>query len=107
MVPAITYFRTFRHYHWPEELNGRVRNGNECFLLGKVTGKRARRRRSRRSVLVYQRGSGIKRTWCTQRGAWRVRDHTSCVFARRLDADRVASRRGSKWSSIRPLVLVS
>ena len=44
--PAMTYFRTFRHYHRPEELNGRVRNGNVCFLLGKVTGKRPGRRQS-------------------------------------------------------------
>jgi hypothetical protein len=43
MVPAITYFRTFRHYHRPEKLNDRVRNGNVCFLLGKVTGERAER----------------------------------------------------------------
>ena len=39
MIPAITYFRTGRHYHRPRELNCRVRNGNECGLLGKVTGK--------------------------------------------------------------------
>jgi hypothetical protein len=45
MVPAITYFRTFQHYHRPEKLNDRVRNGNVCFLLGKVTGERAERRR--------------------------------------------------------------
>lgn len=39
MIPAITYFRTCRHYHRPQELNCRVRNGNECGLLGKFTGK--------------------------------------------------------------------
>jgi hypothetical protein len=38
MIPAITYFRTCGHYHRPEELNDRVRNGNECDLPGKVTG---------------------------------------------------------------------
>ena len=38
MFPAITYFRTSMHYHWPRKLNGRVRNGNVCFLVGIVTG---------------------------------------------------------------------
>jgi hypothetical protein len=61
MVPAITYFRTFRHYHRPEKLNNRVRNGNVCFLLGKVTGDRPGHWRTNASGLVYQRGSGIKR----------------------------------------------
>ena len=37
--PAITCFRAGRHYHRPEELNDRVRNGNECDLRGIVTGK--------------------------------------------------------------------
>ena len=41
-IPAITYFRTFQHYHWPCELNGRVRNGNVCFLADKSPGKRRR-----------------------------------------------------------------
>ena len=27
------------HYHGPQVLNGRVRNGNGCFHLGMVTGK--------------------------------------------------------------------
>jgi hypothetical protein len=36
----MTYFRTFRHYHRLKGLNGRVRNGNECFPPEKVTGKR-------------------------------------------------------------------
>ena len=36
--PAITYFHAFRHYHRLQELNGRVRNGNVCFLLHMVTG---------------------------------------------------------------------
>ena len=27
------------HYHWPQVLNGRVRNGNGCGHLGMVTGK--------------------------------------------------------------------
>ena len=40
MFPAITYFRTGGHYHRPCKLNGRVRNGNVCFLAGKVTGIR-------------------------------------------------------------------
>lgn len=40
MFPAITYFRTGGHYHRPCELNGRVRNGNVCFLTGIVTGIR-------------------------------------------------------------------
>ena len=34
----MTYFHAFRHYRWPHQLNGRVRNGNVCFLMGKVTG---------------------------------------------------------------------
>ena len=38
-IPAMTYFRTCGHYHRPRELNGRVRNGNECDLTRKVTGK--------------------------------------------------------------------
>ena len=38
MIPAITYFRTGRHYHRLQELNCRVRNGNECGLLDIVTG---------------------------------------------------------------------
>lgn len=37
--PAITYFRTGGHYHRPQQLNGRVRNGNACGLLGIVTGR--------------------------------------------------------------------
>ena len=36
--PAITYFHAGRHYHRPHELNGRVRNGNVCFLMRMVTG---------------------------------------------------------------------
>lgn len=40
MFPAITYFRTGGHYHRPQKLNGRVRNGNVCGLLGMVTGIR-------------------------------------------------------------------
>ena len=35
----MTYFRTCGHYHRPRELNGRVRNGNECDLTRMVTGK--------------------------------------------------------------------
>jgi hypothetical protein len=38
--PAMTYFRTFRHYHRPWQLNGRVRNGNACDLPSMVTGSR-------------------------------------------------------------------
>ncbi len=38
-IPAITYFRTGRHYHRPRKLNCRVRNGNECCLSGMFTGK--------------------------------------------------------------------
>ena len=40
--PAITYFRTFGHYHRPRLLNGSVRNGNACFQPGMVTGKTRR-----------------------------------------------------------------
>ena len=29
----------YSHYHWPQVLNGRVRNGNGCGHLGMVTGK--------------------------------------------------------------------
>ena len=35
----MTYFRAGGHYHRPQELNDRVRNGNAWCLLGKVTGK--------------------------------------------------------------------
>ena len=38
-IPAITYSRADWHYHGPQALNGRVRNGNGCFHLGMVTGK--------------------------------------------------------------------
>ena len=38
--PAITCFRTLRHYHRLWKLNGRVRNGNECDLPDMVTGIR-------------------------------------------------------------------
>lgn len=34
----MTYFHAVRHYHRPHELNGRVRNGNVCFLMRMVTG---------------------------------------------------------------------
>ena len=40
----MTYFRAGGHYHRPQELNDRVRNGNECDPLSKVTGKDIRRR---------------------------------------------------------------
>ena len=36
------------HYHGPQVLNGRVRNGNGCIHLGMVTGKAPK----------YQKGSG-------------------------------------------------
>lgn len=36
--PATTYFRAVLHYHRPLELNGRVRNGNVCFLKCRITG---------------------------------------------------------------------
>ena len=55
MIPAITYFRTFRHYHRLKGLNGRVRNGNECFPLGKVTGKKPGRGVSRVPGLYQNR----------------------------------------------------
>ena len=42
MNPAMTYFRTGGHYHRPQKLNCRVRNGNECFLQGMFTGKTCR-----------------------------------------------------------------
>ena len=45
MIPAMTYFRTGGYYHRPYELNGRVRNGNVCFLTGIVTGKPQTRQR--------------------------------------------------------------
>ena len=34
----MTYFHACQHYHRPQELNGRVRNGNVCFLMRMVTG---------------------------------------------------------------------
>lgn len=36
--PATTYFRTFRHYHQLQLLDGRVRDGNEYCQLDMVTG---------------------------------------------------------------------
>ena len=42
LIPAMTYFRTGMHYHRPQKLNERVRNGNECFQLGIVTGNAQR-----------------------------------------------------------------
>ena len=38
-LPAITYSRACRHYHWPWMLNGRVRNGNGCDHPGMFTEK--------------------------------------------------------------------
>lgn len=60
MIPAITYFRAGRHYHRPRELNCRVRNGNECDLLGKVTGNSPARQPVSRphSLAVFTKGSG-------------------------------------------------
>jgi hypothetical protein len=137
VVPAITYFRTFQHYHRPEELNDRVRNGNVCFLLGKVTGERQGRRRPAGSCLVRglqfreghaehgRRGYWIPGTRYIKEAA--VQWHRSVVIgglvrggpttgtlvaARRSEMirtsciDKKLSRRKSKWSSIRPLVLV-
>ena len=34
----MTYFHAGQHYHRLHELNGRVRNGNVCFLMRMVTG---------------------------------------------------------------------
>ena len=39
----------YSHYHGPQVLNGRVRNGNGCGHLGMVTGKTHVRLRLRRS----------------------------------------------------------
>ena len=36
------YFRTLRHYHRPDGLDDRVRNGNEYFTVCMVTGKHLR-----------------------------------------------------------------
>ncbi len=111
MVPAITYFRTFQHYHRPEELNDRVRNGNECFPPGKVTGKRQERRRPARTCLGIKEGAVKRHLQTSPAGpgrAKRRRRVLSCGNGpRNLHGARRASRRESKWSSIRPLVLVS
>lgn len=62
MIPAITYFRTGRHYHRLQGLNCRVRNGNECGPPDMVTGKSRERKLEllpgRTSLAVYTNGSG-------------------------------------------------
>jgi hypothetical protein len=37
--PGDNLLSRYSHYHRPQLLNGRVRNGNGCFQLGMVTGK--------------------------------------------------------------------
>jgi hypothetical protein len=96
MIPAMTYFRTFRHYHRPKELNGRVRNGNECFLPGKVTGKRARGRRTSRRVLnpKRERSSGIRRRRPGRRpGAIAPDTQKRSLAFETLERDRVLEQR--------------
>ena len=39
-IPGDTYFRACGHYHRLGKLNGRVRDGNGCFLSDMVTGKK-------------------------------------------------------------------
>ena len=68
MIPAITYFRTGRHYHRPQELNCRVRNGNECDILGKVTGKL----RMRYELIVLRRRAGALHPQVYKNGSGRV-----------------------------------
>ena len=84
----MTYFRTFRHYHRPWQLNGRVRNGNACDLPSKVTGIRD--------------GGGqadVTRLYAlaiASRGEWLLRDEMPAA----------ARNQKQKWSSVCPLVPV-
>ena len=49
--PGRTYFRACGHYHWPCELNVRVRNGNGCFLTSDLPGNHRRDNRVARSCV--------------------------------------------------------
>ena len=64
-IPAVTYFRTCGHYHRPQELNCRVRNGNECGLLGKFTGKLRVRKSSEIRLISNNRTSHASTCKCT------------------------------------------
>ena len=98
MFPAITYFRTGMHYHRPCKLNGRVRNGNVCFLAGKVTG--IRRSASRAAFFCVKKSKCSKERFCTtNRHLIEVREVVL--------QEQPSTGSQSKWSSIPPLVLVS
>ena len=49
----MTYFRTGGHYHRLWKLNGRVRNGDVCFLPDIVTGKDFAANQTGGSVLLF------------------------------------------------------
>src|SRR5882724_520540 len=51
----------YSHYHGPQVLNGRVRNGNGCGHLGMVTGKTLRLVRSQWSVVRSKCGDHVHR----------------------------------------------
>jgi hypothetical protein len=94
----MTYFRAGGHYHRPQELNDRVRNGNEWDLLGKVTGKQQARQPEPHSPVGLSKWQQYK-----------VEMHSSS-WDSGLPADRLCcdlrERKKSKWSSFCPLVLV-
>ena len=99
--PAMTYFRTFGHYHRPQLLNGRVRNGNACFQLGMVTGTPA--------PTAEPDGTGSLQRTSLRRGVWqrgidREQRETSRPTARRMRG--TASVTKLKWSSVCPLVRI-
>jgi hypothetical protein len=52
----------YSHYHGPQVLNGRVRNGNGCGHLGMVTGKTLRFVRRQWSVAIAGITSTDERT---------------------------------------------
>ena len=82
----MTYFRTFRHYHRHQELNGRVRDGNACDLLDMVTGNRT----ARGQACGTRYTIGFSKRGCSFLGG---------------SADRETRRAAEqKWSSVRPLV---
>ena len=86
------------HYHGPDGLNGRVRNGNGCGPAGMVAGKPTGRRRgrpvalqtgvrSRRPRLVKGGGRGASRAWQNECVTWAFR-HRHGVVSRTHVRDR-------------------
>jgi hypothetical protein len=83
----MTYFRAFRHYHRPWQLNGRVRNGNACDLPSVVTGNRSAGRQAGRTRMYALVIAGV----------------VNSSQERMPAADAI---REQKWSSVCPLVPV-